>query len=59
MDVKKLGRIPDRSWVLEAETPSSRELAVQAGRSVRGLLFGFPQDLTDRPVLGLRLDELI
>jgi len=29
------------------------------GPSVRWLLFGFPQDLTYRPVLGLRRDELI
>lgn len=60
MDVKKLGRIADggaqflgRRCSVPANWPSRR------GRPFRWLFFGFPQDLTYRPVLGLRLDELI
>jgi hypothetical protein len=60
MDVKKLGRIPDGGGqFLGRRRFYSRELASSGGCPFRWLLFGFPQDLTYRPVLGLRLDELI
>jgi len=68
MDCRKLGRVPDSSAHSLGQAPRrirrapslySRERAVHAGPSVRWLLFGFPEDLTYRPVLGLRLDELV